>query len=99
MLVQPIVIDLGWGELKSALVTLPDSNFVDPSSANVRRGQLVDTYVAVFRDVERGAYDLAKGNLETALKNRIQSWLVPASQAALLTLIDGQIAKLPPDLT
>ena len=33
MLVKPIVIDLGWGDLKSALVKLPDSDFVAPQNA------------------------------------------------------------------
>ena len=27
MLVKPLVIDLGWGQLKSALVKLPDASF------------------------------------------------------------------------
>ena len=33
MLVKPVVIDLGWGNLKSALVKLPDSGFVAPHDA------------------------------------------------------------------
>ncbi len=33
MMVKPVVIDLGWGELKSALVKLTQSDFVAPQSA------------------------------------------------------------------
>src|SRR6202521_2825219 len=55
MLVKPIVIDLGWGNLKSALVNLPDSAFVAPHEATARRQTLVDQYVAAFRQVEAAA--------------------------------------------
>ena len=34
MLVKPLVIDLGWGTLKSALVNLQDSGFVAPHEAS-----------------------------------------------------------------
>ena len=39
MLVKPIVIDLGWGNLKSALVNLPDSGFVAPRKMPRRNGR------------------------------------------------------------
>ncbi len=55
MLVAPLVIDLGWGALKSALAKLPDAH----------RQALLDQYVAAFRHVEAGALDKARG----ALKN------------------------------
>ena len=33
MLVKPLVIDLGWGTLKSALANLKDATFVTPHDA------------------------------------------------------------------
>jgi len=44
MLVKPLVIDLGWGTLKSALVNLQDSAFVTPHEAGALRQTLVDQY-------------------------------------------------------
>src|SRR6516164_1072766 len=41
MLVEPIVIDLGWGALKSALINLPDAAFVTPQNARKAREGLV----------------------------------------------------------
>src|ERR1051326_499888 len=51
MIVTPIVIDLGWGSLKSALLKLPDQ----PRSA------LLAEYIAMFRHVEAGALGDARG--------------------------------------
>src|SRR4029077_11468731 len=49
MLVKPLVIDLGWGTLKSALVNLPDAGFVAPHEAIAHRQTLMSQYVAAFR--------------------------------------------------
>ena len=98
MLVNPLVIDLKWGNLRSAIRTLPDAAFVDPTKAATQRDALWDQYEDIFRDVEFGEYREAKAKLENSLKNKISAWVVQANQAALFTLIDGQIAKLPQDL-
>src|ERR1700730_3289843 len=60
MLVKPIVIDLGWGNLKSALIKLPDAEFVAPQNAATQRQTLVNQYVAAFRSVEVAAHDDAR---------------------------------------
>ena len=93
MLVKPIVIDLGWGNLKSALIKLPDSGFVAPSKAAAQRRTLVDQYVAAFRKVESAAYADAKSTLGSLAVN-VSAWVAPDKQAAVSTIIDGQIAKL-----
>jgi hypothetical protein len=93
MRVRPIVIDLGWGELKSALINLPDSAFVRRQDALPRRRTLVDQYVAAFRKVEVAAHDTAKVTLKELATN-VSDWLVPEKRAALSTLVAAQISKL-----
>src|SRR6266566_2380997 len=93
MLVKPIVIDLGWGELKSALINLPESGFVARQDAATRRRTLVDQYVAAFRKVEVTAHGDAKGMLKDLAAN-VSAWVVPDKQATLSTLVDVQISKL-----
>jgi hypothetical protein len=93
MLVNPIVIDLGWGELKSALVNIPDSALISHQDAGPRRRTLVDKYVATFRRVEAAAHSDAKGLLKDLAVN-ISNWVVPDKQAALTALVDSQISKL-----
>lgn len=80
MLVKPLVIDLGWGALKSALVHLKDQ-------------ALMARYVAAFRQVETGAHAEAKRTLKD-LAAAISSSVVPDQQGAPLGLIDGQLAKI-----
>ena len=93
MLVKPIVIDLGWGELKSALIYLPDSAFVRQDEALTLRQTLVDQYVAAFRKVEGAANGDSRGTLKELTSN-ISKWVVPDRQAELRTLVDTQISKL-----
>jgi hypothetical protein len=93
MLVKPLLIDLGWGTLKSALVKLRDSSFVTPRQATAHRQTLVNHYVAAFRHVESGALDAAKGTLNNIAGN-ISAWVVTDQQAALRALVDGRRAKL-----
>jgi len=94
MLVKPIVIDLGWGDLKSALVNLPDSGFVARQNAATQRHALVHQYVDAFRKVEVAAYDDAKSALKNLAAN-VSSEVVTDRQAALSALVDGQLSKLP----
>jgi hypothetical protein len=93
MLVKPIVIDLGWGELKSALIHLSDSAFVRHEEAATLRHTLVDQYVAAFRKVEGAANGDGKSTLKELTAN-ISKWVVPDSQAELRLLVDTQISKL-----
>ncbi len=93
MLVKPIVIDLGWGDLKSALVKLPDSDFVAPQNAATQRQALVNQYVAAFRKVEVAAYDDARSALKDLAAN-VSAWVVAEKQAALNALVEAQISKL-----
>jgi hypothetical protein len=93
MLVKPIVIDLGWGELKSALINLPDSAFVRHEEAATARHTLVDQYVTAFRKVEGGANGDSKGTLKELTAN-ISRWIVPDGHAELRKLVDTQISKL-----
>lgn len=93
MFVKPLVIDLGWGALKSALVKLPDSGFAAGHEAAATRQALVNQYVAAFRHVE--AADLA--GAQTTLKGlstQIATSVTEEQQGALKALVDGQLAKL-----
>jgi hypothetical protein len=93
VMVKPIVIDLGWGHLKSALIKLPDSDFVSRQDAATQRQKLVDQYVAAFRKVEVAANDDARSTLKN-LATDVSSWVVLDKQAALNALVDNQISKL-----
>jgi hypothetical protein len=93
MRVKPLVIDLGWGTLKSALVNLADTGFVAPQEAATHRQTLVEAYVAAFRQVEAGALDKAKSTLNGLVAD-ISARVVTDQQGALRELVDGQRAKL-----
>jgi len=83
MIVTPIVIDLGWGSLKSALLKLPDQ----PRSA------LLAEYIAMFRHVEAGALGDARAALDE-LNAHVAARASAADRSAIRALIDGQRAKL-----
>lgn len=93
MLVKPLVIDLGWGALKSALVKLQDSAFVRPQQAAARRKTLVNQYVAAFRCVEASALDQGTEALNRLAAN-ISAWVVNDQQGSLRELVENQRAKL-----
>ncbi len=93
MLVKPIVIELGWGDLKSALINLPDIAFATRQDAANQRKTLVSHYVAAFRKVEVAAYEDARITLKNLMAN-ISAWVVTDKQVALKKLVDGQISKL-----
>jgi hypothetical protein len=92
-LVKPIVIDLGWGNLKSAIIKLPDSAFVSKQDASAQRQKLVEQYVAAFRKVEVAANAEAAATLKTLAAN-VSSWVTPDKQAAVSALVGAQISKL-----
>jgi hypothetical protein len=93
MLVKPLVMDLGWGTLKSALVKLPDSGFVASQEATAHRQTLVNQYVSAFRHVEAAALSEARSALNSLSAN-ISAWVVSDDQGPLRALVDGQFAKL-----
>jgi hypothetical protein len=93
MRVKPLVIDLGWGALKSAVVNLAEQAFVAPQDAAANRRTLVDRYVAAFRHVEAGALRDADGALADLAANAFAS-VAPEQLDALRALVDDQRAKL-----
>ena len=93
MLVDPRVLDLGWGKLRSALMTLPDSSFAADDDTRAQRQKLLQQYVAAFRQVEASAFDQAGGTLKD-LAADVAASVVTAQQSVIKGLIDAQLAKL-----
>jgi hypothetical protein len=93
MLVNPRVIDLGWGKLKSALVSLQEQGFVIHEKAAACRQDLVSQYIAAFRHVETASLDKARSALKD-LEANIAAWVTTEQQSAITTLVDAQLAKL-----
>jgi hypothetical protein len=73
MTVNPLVIDLGWGALKSAIVKLPAAD----------RDALLPQYLASFRSVEAGAVDRARAALKPIGTTASLAPLVDAQLAKL----------------
>jgi hypothetical protein len=108
MVVDPIVIDLGWGPIKAGLLCqisaicnspppsglLPDSQFVFPASASSNRQMLVDEYLDMTDQLEKGKYDKVKKAL-IKLQADITTYIKEPNRTALNLQIAGQIAKLP----
>jgi hypothetical protein len=93
MFVKPLVIDLGWGAMKSALVKLPDSGFAAGHEAAATRQALLNVYVAAFRHVESADLAGAQSTLK-ALSAQIATSVTEDQQVALKALVDGQLGKL-----
>ena len=93
MLVKPLVIDLGWGKLRSAIANLRDSAFVASHEAAAQRQKLMNQYVSAFRQVEIAALDAAGSTLKD-LAADFSALVVPDRQQALDALVDSQLAKL-----
>jgi len=73
MQVRPLVIDLGWGELKTAVVALKD-----PAA--------LAQYVDVFRSMEAGRNDQARSGLkDLAAKHATLNTLIDAQLAKLVS--------------
>jgi hypothetical protein len=84
MHVKPLVIDLGWGNLKSALMKVADA---------AKREALLDQYVAMFRKMEAGVYKEAQTALK-ALGDSASTAVSAAEQPAVKKLVDDQMVKL-----
>ncbi|HWF39543.1 MAG TPA: hypothetical protein VG322_13545 [Candidatus Acidoferrales bacterium] len=93
MAVKPTVIDLGWGELKSALIQLADADFVAKGMAGERRRNLVQQHAEAFKKVEENAPAGARAALKD-LAGNISTWVVSGKQEAMKTLVDAQMSKL-----
>lgn len=93
MRVKPPVIDLGWGNLKSALIKLPDSAFAKPDDAKVHRRALVTQYTGAFHDVESGANTKARDTLSNLSAN-ITTSVVDSRQDAARKIVADLLAKL-----
>ncbi len=93
MRVDPRVVDLGWGNLRSALMRLPDAGFAAPDQAPARRERLMQRYVGAFREVEALAFDRAADALK-GLAAEVAAAVAPAQQGAIKQLVDGQLAKI-----
>jgi hypothetical protein len=93
MVVKPLVTDLGWGTLKSALLKLPNSGFISPHEAPLQRQKLVNQYTAAFRLVEAGGLSEARSALK-ALSTNIAVTVATDQRGALSALVEAQIGKL-----
>jgi len=107
MVVDPLVIDFGWGRLKSGLACassvlcstpstgqLPDSQFMQPSTAPSMRSKLIFLYNVAITLLENGQYAQAKTALQN-LRDAITSTIKDPNQTALNLLISAQLAKFP----
>ena len=93
MRVDPKVINLGWGKLKSSIANLKDTGFASPKDAAAGRSGLLDRYGAAFRKAETGAMNEAQAGLKE-LATETTSKVSGDQQAAIKTLIDGQMKAL-----
>jgi len=93
MRVDRRVIDLGWGEMKTAIVKLKDESFASAAQGAAGRTALVEQYTAAFRQAEAGTRDRASASLKT-LSNAVTDHVAPDARSAIVTKIDAQIAKL-----
>jgi hypothetical protein len=93
MSVKPLVIDLGWGALKTAIVGLRDASFAAPREAAAHRGALLNMYVDAFRRVEAGSLTAARNALND-LGAAVATRIAPADREAVRSAIDRQLAKI-----
>jgi len=89
MRVDPKVIDLGWGQLKSAILNLKDTAFITAAEAPAQRQMLMTHYVAAFRGVEKGSAEKGAASLKE-LSAAIAAHVVPEQRAELDPLVSAQ---------
>jgi hypothetical protein len=108
MVVEPLVIDFGWGNLKSGLACtdkfvcsttpatglLPDSQFLYPAIAPVLRTALISEYNLAMTQLETGQYAASKTTLES-MQAAVASWVAEPNQTALQVLLTTQVNKMP----
>ena len=93
MRVDPKVIDLGWGELKSAIAKLDDWAFLKSDSSKEQRQSLLDRYIAAFRALESGNHSGMQEALR-GISGSLPAVVVPDARQKLSTLIEMQLAKI-----
>jgi hypothetical protein len=93
MHVDPKVIDLGWGRMKSAILNLKDSSFTTPADAAAHRQRLIAQFIDAFRQVERGAVSKGAEGLK-ALSASAASQIERGAAAELAALVDEQRGRL-----
>jgi hypothetical protein len=100
-----ITLDLGWGNIASGILCttsaictttpstgqLPDSSFINSSTASTQRAALFSQYQTAFQYVQQGQYRQAINAFQTLQQNVTSSI---SSPTALNTLIGNQITKL-----
>jgi hypothetical protein len=108
MVVDPLVIDFGWGRLKSGLACadrilctttpvtgiLPNSQFTNLALASALRSKLIFLYNNAMTFLANGQYVQAKSQLQN-LRAAIDANIKDPNQTALNVLIDAQLAKFP----
>jgi hypothetical protein len=93
MRVDPKVIDLGWGELKSAITRLDDKVFLKPDLPKEQRQAMLNRYFAAFRALESGN----RGGVQEALKRlsgSLADTVAPDARQKVSALIDTQLSKI-----
>ena len=93
MRVDPKVIDLGWGELKSAIANLDDKAFLKPDSAKTQRQALLARCLSAFRIVESGDRNGAQAALKT-LSTGLPAAITPDARDKVSLLIGKQLGKI-----
>ena len=108
MVVDPLVIDFGWGKLKSGLACadkficstapqtgiLPDTQFLYPAIAPVLRTALISEYNLAMTQLEDAQYAASKTTLES-MQAAVAAWVAEPNQTALQVLLTTQINKMP----
>jgi hypothetical protein len=93
MQVDPKVIDLTWGKLRSSLLNLKDSGFASPKDVIDHRRRLLEQYLAAFRQAEKHAMGKARSLLKE-LATSVATRVAPDQHAPIGKLLDEQLAKL-----
>jgi hypothetical protein len=93
MTVKPLVIDLGWGNLKSALLKLPDAAFLAAQKASEHRKDLAGQYASAFNQVAAGDYQSARRSL-TDLDASVATRVARDKQADIRKILEEQRARL-----
>jgi hypothetical protein len=93
MQVNPAVIDLSWGKLKSAIANMKDTAFLKPAEGAAARKQLLDRYVAGFRRVEAGDAVSARNALRE-LAAALAKVAVSTAATAVAKQLDEALSRI-----
>jgi hypothetical protein len=93
MKVEPGVIDLAWGKLKSSLANMSDTAFLKPSEGATARKTLLDRYVAAFRRIEAGDGAGARSALNE-LAAAVAKVATPAQAENVVKELDETLSRI-----